>query len=403
MKSKAERRRARPGAIGDALLNVAALGGLACILLVILAVVADISLIMFKTGSMSPTIPAGSLAVVREIPAADVSVGDVLTVDRPGSLPVTHRVTSVSGTGETRTITMRGDANDFEDPSPYTISEARRVIFAIPGLAHVVVWFSNPWVLGALTLATSALVTWAFWPREPRPERASRGRHGVGDAAAKTGAAAAVIVCGIGLGAGIAVAGPAPGEAQQGGPAVQREQVVRDERITLVSIGDRAEMAAMRAGVPVHWQVGVLVRAGEPGQVDVALAAEGSSGLRLHLDIRSCTQRWVEARCPGTETVVGEARPIVPGSGYEPLLSMRGDGERWILVSATIPEPASGTVELTMRAAGAGEERVVSPGPIGPLPDTGGSVWWAVLLGCGAVATGLGAAGLARRIVRSPS
>ena len=50
---------------------------------------------MFKTGSMSPTITAGSVALVREIPASEINVGDVVTVDREDALPVTHRVTSI--------------------------------------------------------------------------------------------------------------------------------------------------------------------------------------------------------------------------------------------------------------------------------------------------------------------
>ena len=82
--------------VGGALLNLAAAGGVVCIAAVIAALAFNITLIMFKTGSMSPTIPAGSLSVVKEIPAADINVGDVVTVDRTGKLPVTHRVTSVS-------------------------------------------------------------------------------------------------------------------------------------------------------------------------------------------------------------------------------------------------------------------------------------------------------------------
>lgn len=408
MKSSAGRRRARSGAVGDALLTLAALGGLLCIALVILAYVCDISLIMFKTGSMSPTIPAGSLAVVQETPAADVSVGDVLTVDRPGSLPVTHRVTSVSGTGDSRTITMQGDANDYEDPSPYTIADARRVIFAIPGLASVVVWFSHPGVLGVLTLATSALVTWAFWPRETRTarRRASRGTHGIGRADAKRDASmksrTGAVMIAIGIGISLSLAHSTSAEAlQRHASTVQGDQVSRGEQITLISIGDPTEMASMRPSVPVHWQVGVLVDAQEPGIIDVALASDGSDELGLRLDIRSCTQRWVDAHCPGAETLIGEALTVAPGTGYASLMSMRGNGERWILVSSTIREPASGAMELTMRASGAGDERTVSPGPFAHLARTGVSLGWAALVGCGAVVAGLCVAGAARWVARS--
>lgn len=171
-------KRTAGGVIGSMLLNIAAFAGLVCIVLVLLATFFHVTLIMFKTGSMSPTIPAGSLAVVREIPASEIEVGDVLTVDRPGMLPVTHRVTSVEGDGDGRTITMKGDANDAEDPSPYTVTEVRRVIASVPYLAHVVVWFANPWVLGGLTVGASVLVTWAFWPRESKRAKRGRGEGG---------------------------------------------------------------------------------------------------------------------------------------------------------------------------------------------------------------------------------
>ena len=148
-------------------LNLAALGGLVALTLVALAFFFNISLIMFKTGSMSPSIPTGSLSLVREISAAEIKVGDVVTVDREGTLPVTHRVTAETAVAAdaTRSITLKGDANELEDPAPYTVSTVRIVLWSAPGLANVVVWFSNPLVLGSITLGASALVVWAFWPR----------------------------------------------------------------------------------------------------------------------------------------------------------------------------------------------------------------------------------------------
>lgn len=154
----------------ESLLTIAAIGGAACIVLAIIAFVGGYSLMMFKTGSMSPTIPAGSVALVQQVPAAEIAVGDIVTVDRVGALPVTHRVTSVSAGSDAaeRVITMRGDANDVDDSLPYAVTEVRTVIGSVPHLAHVIVWFGNPWVLGALTIGAAALVTWAFWPRAPK-------------------------------------------------------------------------------------------------------------------------------------------------------------------------------------------------------------------------------------------
>ncbi|MDA4894726.1 signal peptidase I [Streptomyces sp. MS2A] len=152
----------------EAALTLAAIGGAACILLVILAVTGGFSLMMFKTGSMSPAIPAGSVALVQQIPAADTHVGDVVTVDRPGELPVTHRVTATAPgpTEGSRVLTLKGDANDVEDPAPYTVETVRIVRGSIPAVAHVIVALGSPWVMGGITVAAALLVVWAFWPRE---------------------------------------------------------------------------------------------------------------------------------------------------------------------------------------------------------------------------------------------
>lgn len=166
--ASAPRRRGIAKALADLLLWVAAIGGVICIVLVILAYTAGITLIMFKTGSMSPTIPAGSVAVVQRIPASEIEIGDVVTIDRPGELPVTHRVTSISdgSTSAERIITMKGDANAVEDPAPYAVTSGRIVLFSVPGIATVIVGMGNPFVLGGITIAAAVLVVWAFWPRE---------------------------------------------------------------------------------------------------------------------------------------------------------------------------------------------------------------------------------------------
>ncbi|HEY9310940.1 signal peptidase I [Williamsia sp.] len=160
-------RRSRGSRIGDWLLNTLAVCGVVCIVVVLCAVFFNISLIMFKTGSMSPAIPAGSLAVVRELPANSVAVGDVVTIDRKDQLPVTHRVVETSpGDAGTTLLELRGDANNFDDPGGYQVTTVRKVLWSAPGLAHGVVWLSNPYVLGSITISAALLVLWAFWPRK---------------------------------------------------------------------------------------------------------------------------------------------------------------------------------------------------------------------------------------------
>ena len=148
------------------LANLLAAGGVVAVGLVIAAVTMNISLIMFKTGSMSPTIPTGSVAVVKEIGADEIQLDDVVTVDRPGRLPVTHRVVELypQTPGEVL-IRMQGDANPTPDEGMYRVQTVRKVLWSMPELAKVIVWFGNPLVLGGITLLAALGVLWAFWPK----------------------------------------------------------------------------------------------------------------------------------------------------------------------------------------------------------------------------------------------
>lgn len=91
----------------------------------------------------------------------------MVTVDRPGKLPVTHRVIDIDSVdGSVATFRMKGDANTDPDPEPYTASKVRVVIGSLPGIARIVVFFQDPIVLGTLTILATILVVWSFWPRE---------------------------------------------------------------------------------------------------------------------------------------------------------------------------------------------------------------------------------------------
>ena len=132
------------------------------------------SLIVFTTGSMSPTMPTGTAAVSEMVDASALAVGDVVTVQRDGArLPVTHRVVSV-GADQTdpnfRSLVLRGDANAENDQFPYRVAEAQRVLIAVPGLGTVMAFLRTPFAMGAITIIFAALVVWAFWPERSRSD-----------------------------------------------------------------------------------------------------------------------------------------------------------------------------------------------------------------------------------------
>lgn len=383
----ATRGRAVGKILGNTLLNVAAVGGALCLVLVVLAFIFNISLIMFKTGSMSPTIPAGSVAVIRQIPADQIAAGDVITVDRPGKLPVTHRVvaTEPGQTPGERMIRLKGDANDAEDIAPYPVTQAGLVLGHVPGLANTIVWFSNPWVLGLITIAAGVLVTWTFWPHASRSsavlDETLRGRgrdaggtaprHAASPARKRRSTGRAMgILAGIGV-----VIVPWSGPPTPAAHAAATDMVITGQYLRLTSVIDGSAMGAMAPGDSVDWQVGVSADAPSPGRIAVGYTFSGRRALPLDITTSACTKRWIGAACPGQEVPVG-AIGAVSAAPSGDLLALDSDAERWILLRVTLPQradiPHASATDLRIVVTGAGEE--LSAGPRDPAPDSGGVV-----------------------------
>jgi signal peptidase len=378
----------------DLLLTVAAIGGVVCIAAVIAATVFDITLIMFKTGSMSPTIPAGSLAVVREIPATEARVGDIVTIDRPDELPITHRVVSTSSTTDGRTsIVMKGDANELEDPAPYVVDTVRIVLYSVPGLASVIVWMSHPFVLGGITLGAALLVTWAFWPRgQRRRHRAARAARGAGGAAV---AALALVVVPI-------VAAPQAARADS-----PDSTIVRGKYLVLESIANRDDMESLTPGRPVPWQVGVSVNAPDPGLVRLGISAAGALARpgALDVEIRECAEQWVGGVCATGESLwlaqqdLASATVATNENGSREIGSMRSTDTVWLQVAVILPAEAPPGTDATIaiHAWGGTDAATIDTASEGFLASTGTeSPIPALALAVAAVFAGLTLAGVAQ-------
>lgn len=143
MSSVAERRSTHPapvsrmpvgwrifGGIRSALLSIAAVIGAVCIVAFVAALAFGVRPVAVISGSMEPGIPVGSMAFIREVPAGEMHVGEVVTVERPRDLGlVTHRLVSTTerepGVYE---YVLRGDANDSDDPQPYVVETVGRYL-----------------------------------------------------------------------------------------------------------------------------------------------------------------------------------------------------------------------------------------------------------------------------------
>lgn len=368
--------------VREVVLTVLALGGVACIVLVILAFTGGYSLIMFKTGSMSPTIPAGSVALVQQISAAELVVGDIVTVDRPDDLPVTHRITGIDDgpSADQRTFTMRGDANNADDPLPYTVSDVRIVRGSVPHLANVIVWFGNPFVLGGITIGAAVLVTWAFWPRAPRATPATP--TGDEPRTRRERRAAGVAVTGLLL--GIGAMGWAPQHAQ-----------AASDLLTLRTDLDTGTVYSLDAADPLYWHVDVDAGvAPDDGALTIDVAASGSGDLVLRAEVRTCGVPWSGTQCAAGERMLQENSPIALDGSWAVLLEEATPATAHLRIALTavpVADVASSTASMTVRAA-AGQivvDDTINGGD--DLPQTGGQNW-SILAAPAAVLVGLGVA-----------
>lgn len=126
-------------------LTIGAVAGLVCIVATIAGLLFGIKPLIFRSGSMSPEITTGSLALSRNVSATELQVGDVVSVENAQGTRITHRVHVLQPqSGSTVIVTLKGDANQHPDIEPYAITEADRVFVSVPGLGYAVAWLSSP-------------------------------------------------------------------------------------------------------------------------------------------------------------------------------------------------------------------------------------------------------------------
>jgi signal peptidase I len=186
----------------DVALSIAAALGVLCLLTAAAGFVLGVRPLLFRSGSMSPTIHTGDLALARSVPATALRVGDVVSVPDGTGHRVTHRLVAVSGSGDTRVLRLKGDANARPDTASYPVTHADRVLLHVPKAGYVLGALSGgPGLVllgGYVTVLLGLLIRGDRSDPPPGPPRRRRARV-VGAA----GVAAAVVG-----GAGSASAAP---------------------------------------------------------------------------------------------------------------------------------------------------------------------------------------------------
>lgn len=162
------------------LLVIVATAGLLTVVGVLATALFGVGFGVVATGSMAPSIPTGSMIVTVPAAAADVRIGDVVSVPREGlDTTVTHRVVAIApitDRPDARALTLRGDANTIDDPEPYPVDRVDRVVASAPVIGGVIWSLRNPVALGIGTVLLTALVLSAFWPSREQQEAARQER-----------------------------------------------------------------------------------------------------------------------------------------------------------------------------------------------------------------------------------
>jgi signal peptidase len=105
------------------------------------------------TGSMEPVLPVGSIIVLVPAAAGELSVGDIITFQRPdrSDQMVTHRIVAIEDTPTGKAFVTKGDANNA--PDGWRVPAAGngwRAVMALPLLGYFFAVVQSP--LGRLAL-----------------------------------------------------------------------------------------------------------------------------------------------------------------------------------------------------------------------------------------------------------
>lgn len=134
------------------------------------------------TGSMRPSMPPGTLVVIKPAPVDGIGVGTVVTYQLRSGNPtvVTHRVISagINGKGE-RVFRTQGDANNVADELPVSPVQIKgKLWYKVPYLGYV-----NTFITGkerritTIVIVSGLLLYAAFMFTSALRDRFGKSRH----------------------------------------------------------------------------------------------------------------------------------------------------------------------------------------------------------------------------------
>ncbi|WP_181686286.1 signal peptidase I [Halorhabdus salina] len=115
------------------------------------------------SDSMSPSIQAGSVVLVSEVPTDTIESSDVITFQERKNdgtkTRVTHRVVDVISDGETQQFRTQGDANSNPDPQLVSANSVIGVVqFHLPLIGYLFDFADSPIGIAALIIVPAVLL-----------------------------------------------------------------------------------------------------------------------------------------------------------------------------------------------------------------------------------------------------
>jgi signal peptidase I len=161
--------------------RLALLALVALLLLLLVPPALGLDRFVITDRSMEGTLGRGSVVLAREVPTADLTVGDVITFERPGPEDgvVTRRIVALDG----MEATTRGDASGAPDPWTLVLVEPAypRLLFAVPWVGYPFTGAigGGGWIVLALVAALALALGARPWDRlrSHRPRPAARRVH----------------------------------------------------------------------------------------------------------------------------------------------------------------------------------------------------------------------------------
>ena len=123
-------------------------------------------LVVIAGPSMTPTIPLGAVVIERTLPVDAIAVGDVVTVQMPNGVAITHRVVRLGEIAGSTYLETRGDANDGPDPVVVPASSVSGVVtLTLPMVGFLLAYLAVPSGVASIVLMLAALML-AIWSLE---------------------------------------------------------------------------------------------------------------------------------------------------------------------------------------------------------------------------------------------